>query len=127
MIAYETRYLIDRLVILTRLHDNLSPEDSANFNQRNIELIRQGRNQVHIIFDITALYKIDLNVRQMLSLMSFTHEPQLGWVVVVGGLQFAKFMGTVILQAGDVNHRFAVNLNDAYTVLRHVESDLLFS
>ncbi len=125
--AYETHYLIDRRVILTRLYDNLSPEDSAKFNQRNIELTRQGADQVHIIFDITDLRNIDLNIRQMLGLMSFTREAQLGWVIIVGGPQFAKFMGTIVLQAGGVNHRFVTAMNDAYTTLQHLEPDLLFS
>ncbi len=122
----EIRYLVEQRVIVTRLYGRLSHEDSEQFNRQNIDLIRCGDGQVHIIFEIEDLQHIELNVRQMLSLMSFTREPGLGWVVIVGGNQFAKFLGTLVLQAGSVNHRFVRNSQEAFDLLKHLEPDLDF-
>jgi len=122
----EIHYLIDHRVILTRLYGDLSREDSEIFNRQNVDLLTRGASQVHIIFDTTQLQHINLNIREMLSLMSFTHEPHLGWVFIVGGSPMAKFMGTLVLEAGGVNYRFVNTMDDALATLRRFEPDLLF-
>lgn len=123
--ACDIHYLLERKVILTRLYGELSAQDSQKFNQQNIELIRCGNGSVHIIFDITALNHIDLNVREMLGLMSFRREPQLGWVFIVGGPSIGKFMGMLVLEAGSVNYRFVKTMDEARTALTRLDPELV--
>jgi hypothetical protein len=121
---HEIGYSIDKRVIYVRFDGDLTTDDALASNVATIELIRGGVAPVHYIVDTRHLKNVRVNLKQMTEVATFLREPNLGWVIVIGGSPIARFLSSVIMQMKHQNFHFAESLEDALASLTRVDTTL---
>jgi len=120
----EPGYYIDKRVIYIPFEGDITAEDGLALSNYAIELIRSGIAPVHYIADARNLKSIKLNLKQLSDASTFLREPNLGWVIVLGGSPVARFLSSAIMQVKHKNFHFGDSVEDAITTLRRVDTDL---
>jgi hypothetical protein len=124
IMLHEIGYSIDNRVIYVRFDGDLTTDDALASNVATIELIRGGIAPVHYIVDTRHLKNVRVNLKQMTEVATFLREPNLGWVIVIGGSPIARFLSSVIMQMKHQNFHFAESLEDAHASLTRVDTSL---
>ncbi|HVU10531.1 MAG TPA: hypothetical protein VHD90_04605 [Phototrophicaceae bacterium] len=124
--AYETRYSVNERVIHNRLYGEMTPEDPAGFNTATLDLIRSGDAPVHLIFDTSDLQPVGVPLKDVLEMVTFPGENKLGWVIIVGENPFARFVGSLLMQAGRVKYRMVGSLDEAVAILQRMDTSLQY-
>jgi hypothetical protein len=119
--AYTIGYLMDKKVVRISYDGDLTQEDALTSNVEAIELIRAGNKPVHFIADATDLKNVKINLMQLREIASFLYEPQLGWLIVIGGHPVARFISSIIMQLRHKNFRYTDSLEEAITILERVD------
>ena len=121
---HEIGYSIDKRVIYVRFDGDLTTDDALTSNVSTIELIRGGVAPVHYVVDTRNLKNVRVNLKQMTEVATFLREPNLGWVIVIGGSPIARFLSSVVMQMKHQNFHFADSPEDALASLARVDTTL---
>jgi len=121
---HQIEYAMDKRVIRVRYIGDLTQEEAKITNTAVTEMIRDGIAPVHFIADATQLEALKINLMQMREAASFLREPQLGWLIIIGGNPIARFMGSLVIQLRKANFRFVDSLDEAFAVLSRVDTTL---
>lgn len=119
--GYTIGYLMDKKVVRISYAGDLTQEDALSSNVEAIELIRAGIKPVHFIADATHLKNVKINLTQLREIASFLYEPQLGWLIVVGGHPVARFISSIIMQLRHKNFRYSDSLEEAIAILERID------
>ena len=117
-------YWIDRRVTFHRAVGDLSAAELIEANSTVMRLVREGEAPVHHVIDARQLGKIGLHLRDLPQIVTILKEPNLGWVVMVGGNPLTRFLASVMTQSGRVKFRIVDTLNDAWHLLRRMDATL---
>jgi hypothetical protein len=120
----EIGYSIDKRVIYVRFEGDLTTEDGLNSNATAVELIRGGVAPVHYVVDTRGMKNVRVNLKQLTEVSTFLREPNLGWVIVIGGSPIARFLSSVVMQMKHKNFHYADSLEDALASLSRVDTTL---
>ncbi len=124
---YQTRYSVNERVIHNRLYGEMTPEDPAGFNAATLDLIRSGDAPVHLIFDTSSLEPVNVPLKNVVEMVTFPGENKLGWVIIVGENPFARFVGSMLMQAGRVKYRMVGSMDEAVAILQRMDTSLQYA
>ena len=122
--ALEPGYYVDKRVIYIPFEGDLTAEVGLALSNLAVELIRSGIPPVHYIADARNLKSLKFNLKQLSEVSTFLREPNLGWVIVLGGSPVARFLSSAIMQMKHQNFHFGDSVEDAMTTLRRVDLNL---
>jgi hypothetical protein len=121
---HQISYLIEKRVIYHHFNGHITIDEIREGSAAAAELIRGGEPLVHDIVDASGVTDLDFHLRQLFSVANFTKEPQLGWMILVGGNPLVRFFATMLGQVGRVNFHTANNLDEAFAILQRVDPSL---
>jgi hypothetical protein len=121
---HQISYLIDKRVIYHRFHGHITIDEIREGSTAAADLIRRGEPPVHDIVDATGVANLDFHLRELLNATSFIKEPQLGWMILVGGNPLVRFFATMLGQVGRVHFHTANDLDEAFAILQRVDPSL---
>src|SRR5688572_15302383 len=121
---HEIGYLIDKRVIYHRFSGHVTIDEIREGNTAAIDFIRRGGPPVHDIVDASAVVDVHFHLKELLSATSFTREPQLGWMILVGGNPLVRFFATMLGQVGRLHFHTANDLDEAFAILQRVDLSL---
>src|SRR5687767_4768800 len=103
--AQEMDYWVDRRVILHRVDGNLTSLEFKEANVKAVRLVQEGIAPVHHVIDGVRLGKVEVNLKQLGEIVTLLREPNLGWVVLIGGNVLTRFLASVMTQQDRVKFR----------------------
>jgi hypothetical protein len=122
--AQEMNYWVERRVILHRVDGNLTSQEFRDANVKAVRLVQEGTAPVHHVIDAVRLGKVELNLKQLSEIVTLLREPNLGWVVLIGGNVITRFLASVMTQQDPVKFRVVDTLDDAVQLIKRMDTTL---
>jgi hypothetical protein len=116
--------LIEKHVIYHRFYGQITIDDIREGSEAAVELIRGGGPLVHDIVDARGVGDVNFHLKELLNATGFTREPQLGWMILVGGNPLVRFFATMLGQVGRLHFHTANDLDEAFAILQRVDLSL---
>jgi hypothetical protein len=95
---YEIRWYEDKRIIFEQLYGDLDMSaviEAANATEQHI---KQGNAPVHLVIDVSGMKSFPTNMTKINSVSGYLKDPNLGWVVLVGGNPLTNFVTQVVSQ-----------------------------
>jgi hypothetical protein len=117
-------YWVDKRVTFHWIAGDVTAAEFLEANATAVQLVRNGIGPVHHVVDATGVGKVSLNLRQLGEITSLLREPNLGWIVFIGGNPIVRFLAAVLTQHDRVKFRVVDDQEAAWQLLQRVDSSL---
>lgn len=102
---YQIEWHIDKRVVYERLYGKLTGPELQKASDETSRFLHEGISPVHLIIDMSDVEQLPITVRQATGMTRYLRDPNLGWLVVIGGGTIINFMVAVTSQV--INYSFA--------------------
>ncbi|MBC7869506.1 MAG: hypothetical protein H7Y09_01595 [Chitinophagaceae bacterium] len=95
--AYQVTFAKDDQIIYLRLIGEVTQEEVYGFNRQLTQILRQSNQIVHVLIDASSLTQYPGNLQSLRRMMTYLHEPTLGWVIDWGNTNTNFYFITSVL------------------------------
>ena len=117
-------YWVDKRVTFHWIEGDITATEFLEANATAVQLVRNGIGPVHHVVDAAGVGKVKLNLKQLGEITSLLREPNLGWIVFIGGNPIVRFLAAVLTQHGRVKFRVVDDRDAAWQLLQRVDTTL---
>jgi hypothetical protein len=117
-------YWVEKRVTFHWIAGDITAAEFLEANATAVQLVRNGNGPVHHVVDATGVGKVNLNLRQLGEITSLLREPNLGWIVFIGGNAIVRFLAAVLTQHDRVKFRVVDDQDAARQLLQRVDATL---
>jgi hypothetical protein len=117
-------YWVEKRVTFHWITGDVTAAEFLEANTTAVRLVREGIGPVHHVVDATGVGRVNLNLKQLGEITSLLREPNLGWILFIGGNPIVRFLAAVLTQHDRVKFRVVDNQDAAWQLLLRVDLSL---
>jgi hypothetical protein len=95
---YQISWHEEKRIIHQRLIGDFDMTDATQAAKATEEYLKQGIGPVHLVIDVSGMKSFPTNMTKIHSISTYLKDPNLGWVVLIGGNSLTNFVTQVISQ-----------------------------
>lgn len=100
-------------ILHQRLQGDITLAEVSEASDEALALLRAGRPPIHLLLDVSNLGKFPLSAHQLSKAAAYIHDPNLGWVLLVGPSSIMATFAGIITQIAGVRLRSFADVDEA--------------